>query len=259
MDGAQPLAGFSVLVTRPAHQAAPFVRRLKELGAEAYTLPVIAIEPPEDWTAADLRLKRLDEFDWLVFSSANGVEAFFARLADLEVKAPHGLRIAVVGPSTAAALESFGRTANLVPAVHRAENLAAELASRTLGKRILIVRGHRGRDVLRQELANIGTVEELIVYRQRDAIDRSDPIFARLADGHIDFVTLTSPNIARSFLESLDGLAAARIRSGRVRLLSISPLTSATVLELGFPVAVEARQYTIDGMTEVLIEQARST
>jgi uroporphyrinogen III methyltransferase/synthase len=259
MDGARPLAGFSILVTRPVEQAATLVCRLQELGAETHTLPVIAIDPPEDWTAADLRLKRLDEFDWLVFSSANGVEAFFTRLATLHLTAPKELRIAVVGPSTAAALASFSRIADLVPAVHRAEDLAAKLTPRAMGKRILIARGDRGRDVLRQELAKIGTVEEVIVYRQRDVVDKHDPIFARLADGHIDFVTLTSPNIARAFLQSLDDLATARIHSGILRLVSISPLTSATVRELGFPVTVEARQYTIDGMTEVLIEQARST
>src|SRR3954453_12315817 len=162
MEDSRPLAGYSVLVTRPGEQAAAFVGRLKELGAETHALPVIAINPPEDWTAADLRLKRLSEYDWVVFSSANGVEAFFLRLAALDLRPQFGLRIAVVGPSTASALTTFGRTADFVPAVQRAEDLAAELAPRTLGKRILIVRGDRSRDVLRQELGKTGTVEEVI-------------------------------------------------------------------------------------------------
>jgi uroporphyrinogen III methyltransferase/synthase len=259
MDDALPLAGFSVLVTRPREQAAAFVRRLEELGAEVFVLPVMAIDPPEDWAAADSRLGQLSEYDWLVFSSANGVEAFFARLAVLQVTAPAELRIAVVGPSTALVLSKFERTADLVPAIHRAEDLVAELAPQAMGKRILIVRGDRSRDVLRRELTKISLADEVIVYRQRDVVDRSDPVFARMADSQIDFVTLTSPNIARAFLQSLDDLASERIRSETVHLVSISPLTSATIREVGFPVAVEARQYTIEGMTDVLIEYVRST
>jgi uroporphyrinogen III methyltransferase/synthase len=187
------------------------------------------------------------------------VEALFARLAALGLTlAPHS-QIAAVGPGTAAALAKFRRTAELMPSIHRAEDLAAELAPRAVGKRILLVRGEQSRGVLAQELAKQGSIEEAIVYRQRDALDRFDPAFARLARGEIDFVTLTSSNIARAFLQSLDRPCRAAIDAGTTRLVSISPITSATIRELSFPVAVEARRYSIDGMMDGLVEYVRET
>jgi uroporphyrinogen III methyltransferase / synthase len=257
MNAARPLAGKRVVVTRPREQAADLVRRLEELGAEVSVLPVIAIEPPADWSAVDSCLRRLGDYDWLVFSSANGVEGFFGRLAARQLTAPPRMRIAVVGPSTAAALARFDRTADLIPAAHRAETLAAELASRARGQRFLIVRGEQSRDILREELARIGSADEVIVYRQRPIVDHMDPVWAALTAGRLDWVTLTSSNIARAFFQSIDAAAREQIRSGITRLASISPLTSATIRELGFAVAAEAELYTIDGMLDALVTKVR--
>src|SRR5438552_11703952 len=113
------LAGLRVVVTRPREQAAKFVRRLEALCAQAFVLPAIAIEPPPDWSAVDRQLAQLDEYDWLLFTSANGVNGFFGRLITLSRSLPPNVRIGAIGPGTAAALQQFHRLPDLVPSTHR--------------------------------------------------------------------------------------------------------------------------------------------
>ncbi len=279
----RPLFGQSVLVTRPN-----VVRRskwstrsasgqndaddrlnssLSELGAEVLYQPAIDIRPPEDWTAVDATLARLDEFDWLVFSSTNGVDGLLGRLLDVgrsfradqdgpegpsysacrDLRALGRVKIAAIGSGTAHRLAEYHLRADLVPDEFRAEALAEALASDAQGKRFLLARASRGREVLAETLTKAdGIVEQVVVYQSID-VETPDPeIAARLKAGKIDWITVTSSAIARSLAK----LFGDDLR--RSKLASISPITSATLRELGYEPATEAKEYTMDGVVAAI-------
>src|SRR5262245_57914999 len=217
----RPLFGRRVLVTRPRHQAEEMVRRLEQLGAIAYVLPVVEVRDPADWQPVDDALARLSEYQWLVFTSANGVQRFFARLLDTgrDLRAVGSLRIAAIGPGTTAALKHWHLTPDVVPPSFRSEELAATLTPKVAGQRVLLARADRGRDVLRDELAKVASVEQLAVYSQVDAVEMDSQVMLALSRGEIGFVTLTSANIARALLRHLDETAKLRVRDGDVKLI----------------------------------------
>ncbi len=178
----RPLRGTSVLVTRPADPMEPLRRELVELGAEVLTQSVIEIMPPDDWQATDAALARLNQFDWLVFSSANGVRIVMDRLFEHhgDLRALGAVRLAAIGPATAAELARYHLRADLVPGEYRAETLAEGLAPRTRGKHVLLARASRGREVLAERLQAAGAaVEQVVVYQSRD-VTQADPDVARL-------------------------------------------------------------------------------
>ncbi|HEY1378932.1 MAG TPA: uroporphyrinogen-III C-methyltransferase [Gemmataceae bacterium] len=255
---ARPLFGKRVLVTRPRQQAGDLVRKLELLGAVPFVLPAVDILPPADWGEVDEYLGRIGEYDWLAFTSANGVQMLLGRLRETgrDLRALAGLKLAAIGPGTAEALRAFHLNADLVPAEYRSEGLAAALAEPAAGKRILLARADRGRDVLRQELSKVAAVDQVAVYRQTDAIPTDGPVHDAIRRGEIDFVTLTSANVARAVLRSLDEIGRARAHAGDLRLVTISPVTSAAVTALGYPVAAEAHEYTTDGLLQALVELA---
>jgi uroporphyrinogen III methyltransferase/synthase len=255
----RPLLGQRVLVTRPRHQASEMAARLEERGAVVSLLPAVEIREPEDWTAVDRALDQLASYHWLVFTSANGVEALIRRLlhSGRDLRALGGLRLAVIGPATADALRRYHLEPDLVPPAYDSESLASVLREQAAGRRVLLARADRGREVLRQQLAGVAAVEQIAVYSQVDAIDPRSEALEALRQGEIDFVTLTSSNIARSLVRALDEAALQRIRSGTVRLISISPVTSAVIGELGLPVAAEAREFTAEGVVQALLALRR--
>ncbi|MEM6331702.1 MAG: uroporphyrinogen-III C-methyltransferase, partial [Planctomycetota bacterium] len=206
----RPLFGQTVLVTRPRQQAGPMIDRLRELGAEVLWQPVIEILPPADWSAADAAIRRLADsgdaghtFDWVVFSSRNGVEHFCGRVAELgfDSRVFGRAKLAAIGPATAAGLGAFALRADLHPGEYRAEALANALAEEADGKRFLLVRASRGREVLAEQLrAAGGVVEQVVVYRSVDAVEPATDIARRMAAGEIDWTTATSSAIARSLV-----------------------------------------------------------
>jgi len=230
------------------------VRRLEQLGAVPYVLPAVEIRPLDDWSEVDDRLARLGEYDWLVFTSANGVHAFLGRLRQTgrDLRALAGLKLAAIGPGTAEALRAFHLDADLVPDEYRSEALAAALKGRAAGQRVLLARADRGRELLREELAAVAEVVQVAVYSQADAAGPDGPTGELLRAGQVDSITVTSSNIARALARALGPEGLEHVRSGRTRLVSISPVTSATLRELGLPVAAEAAVYTADGVAAAL-------
>jgi uroporphyrinogen III methyltransferase/synthase len=255
----RPLFGKRVLVTRPRRQAADLVHRLEELGAIAHGLPAVEIVPLRDWSAVDQALARLGEYHWLVFTSANGVEAFVGRVRETgrDLRALGRLRLAAIGPATAEALRRYYLEPDLVPAEYRSESLAAALKEQVAGQRVLLARADRGREVLREELARVANVDQVAVYSQVDALPGDSEPLNCLRRGEIDYVTVTSSNIARALVRSLDEHCRARILAGEVKLVSISPVTSAAIRELGLPVAGEAMEYTAEGVAEAIVGLSR--
>jgi uroporphyrinogen III methyltransferase/synthase len=254
----RPLFGRRVLVTRPRHQAGEMVQRLESLGAEVTVLPAVEVREPADWVPVDRAIADLARFQWLVFTSANGVHFFLRRLRAVgrDLRALGGVRLAVIGPATAEALRSYHLEPDLMPAAFRSEELAEELYRRVAGQRVLLARADRGRELLRERLAEVAEVEQVAVYSQTDAVEIDAETADRVRRGDIDYVTLTSSNIARALVRLLDEAALARLRDGTVRLVSISPVTSGAVRDLGLPVASEATEYTTGGVIAALAADA---
>lgn len=249
----RPLFGVRVLVTRPRGQADALRDRLQELGADVVVQPAIEIGEPDDWRPVDDALARLAHYDWLVFSSANGVRMLLDRLwaTSGDLRRLGAIRLAAIGPGTADALAAYHLRPDVVPEEFRAEALAAELVAAAPGRHFLLVRASRGREVLAEQLrAAGGAVDQIVVYQSRDVIAPDAEVARALSEGRIEWVTVTSSAIARS-LATLFGDALRR-----ARIASLSPITSATLRELGFPPSVEAAEYTMSGLVEALLRAA---
>jgi uroporphyrinogen III methyltransferase / synthase len=259
----RPLFGRRVLVTRPRRQAAGVVRRLEELGAVPYLLPAVEIRDVSDTDAIDRTLDeiRTGRWDWVVFSSANGVRGLLDRLArrGRDVRDFGSVKFAAVGPKTAECLSDYRLNADLVPSTSfSAEGLAADLADAVRGRRVLLAKGRQGRDVLRQELSRVSTVGEVVVYEQADSLENATDTLDALRRGEIRYVTLSSPNIARALLRQFDDTIRGRVERGEIELVAISATTAAAVAEFGLPVAAQARRATMEGLVEELVRMARS-
>jgi uroporphyrinogen III methyltransferase/synthase len=254
-----PLFGKRVLVTRPREQADDLAHQLVQLGAIPYVLPAVSIREPSDWRPVDEAIERLSRYGWLVFTSANGVRAFLERLFHLgrDLRSLGRLQLAAIGPKTAEALRKYHLKPDLIPAKYQSEVLADALENKIKpGERVLLARANRGRDLLQRELSSSFEVDQIAVYDQVDAVAKDDPVLDHLRRGEIDFVTLTSSNIAKALVNGLDEPSLARLRAGQTRLVSISPVTSAEIRALGLPVAAEAATATSEGIVEALAKLA---
>ncbi|MDO5567157.1 MAG: uroporphyrinogen-III synthase [Planctomycetia bacterium] len=265
------LEGKTILVTRPRGQSQEIQNLLESQGGTVVFQPVIEILPVEDDTAIqrhtqwmelfEMRQTEADQnwrfiqnsdgdctYDWLLFSSANGVE-YFMQYFDHNNPVYLGgkpIHLAAVGPGTAAALLRFGLEADIVPELHQAEGLIEALKNIAIrGKYFLLVRGSRGRDTLATELVRLGgRVDEIVVYRSVDVTQSDTGIRDMLHSGQIDVVTATSSSIAHSLIKLFgEGLRKSRI-------VTISPLTSQVFQDAGFPVAGQAESATIASLVE---------
>jgi uroporphyrinogen III methyltransferase/synthase len=246
----RPLFGQTVLVTRPAHQAGEIADKLREQGANTIYQPAIEITEPRDWAPVDAVIRRLAEFDWLVFSSANGVHYFLRRLFSLglDLRQLGRAKLAAIGPATVEALAEYHLNADVQPDEYRAEGLAAALAPQARGKRIFLARASRGREVLAELLTAAGAhVEQAVVYESRDISTPNDHVLAALTAGRVDWTTVTSSAIARS----LGAMFGETLR--KTRLVAISPLTADALTDLGHPPAAVAETYTADGIVAAIL------
>jgi uroporphyrinogen III methyltransferase/synthase len=249
MQAPRSLVGQLVLITRPGEQAKELREMLTAEGAEVMEQPGIVVTDPPDWSPVDAAIERITSYDFVVFSSTNGVKRLLDRLLDRggRVEQLSNVRLAAIGPATAAELGRYGLKAHIVPPEYRAESLADSLHRFAPGKRFLLARASRGRDVLSERLiAAGGIVEQVVVYTSAD-VESADPaIAAALASGRIDWVTITSSSIARAIV----GLFGEQLR--RTRLASISPVTSQTLRDLGYTPTVEATEYTMAGIVAAM-------
>jgi uroporphyrinogen-III synthase len=246
------LAGRRILVTRRPEQARSLVEGLTRRGAEVVLVPLIALGPPEDPGPFDQALLRLASYDWLVFTSANAVEAVRERLEarGLAPTLPGSARIAVVGPSTAAAVEEHfaGAAVTLQPAAEfRAEGLLAAFDATDLaGRRILVPQSDRARDTVTRGLRGRGgQVDAPVAYRTLGAEGAASALQEALAGG-LDFVTLASPSAVEAFV-----LAAGPASPG-IPAAVIGPITERAARQAGLDVRVVASPATVDGLLDAL-------
>ncbi|MBN1865814.1 uroporphyrinogen-III C-methyltransferase [Candidatus Sumerlaeota bacterium] len=255
----RPLFGQRILVTRARAQASEFVRRLDALGADVVEFPVMRIAPPEDAEPLRRAAREANGYDWIVFTSVNAVEAFFdaMRAEGLDARSLGGVRICAIGPATAARLEDFGLSADLIPDDYIAEAVAESLIAtgEIRGTRILLPRSALGRPHLPETLREHGAqVDEVETYRTlRETPDNADAVRRDLEDGAIRVVTFASSSAVRYFVESLGDDVLRRIPRS-ARLASIGPETTKTLRSLTDRPIDEARQHTIEGMIQLLIE-----
>jgi uroporphyrinogen III methyltransferase / synthase len=257
-DG-RPLFGKRVLVTRPREQAAELCDALAVLGAEAVEAPMIRIAPPEDTGPLEQAAVRAGDFDWIVFTSANAVEAFMKALhsGGLDVRALKGPKLCTVGPSTAAKLAEHGIKVDLLPSEFRAEGVVdAILAQGSLdGAKVLLPRADIGREAIADALRAAGAeVTDVTAYRTiLDEIHREgDPdIYGMLLDRKIDLVTFTSGSAVRNFAKVYgEEQAADLLRNTEVA--AIGPLTSQAAEQLGIRISIQPSTYTIPALVDAI-------
>ena len=247
---ARPLSDTRVLVAGSPSSSKDLRGRLAELGADVITQAAIRLTDPSDWAPVDAALDKLDQYDWLVFSSKNGVDHFFRRLFEQggDARRLGSVKLAAVGSGSAEQLARYSLKVDLIPEEFRAESLAEALAGEADGKRFLLARANRGRHVLADELQRAGGhVDQIVVYDSVD-VEAPDPeVATALAGGEIDWVAVTSSATAKSLVR----LYGDALR--QTRLASISPLTSSALNDLGYQSAAEAAPHTMAGLTEAIL------
>ena len=263
------LAGIRVLVGRARHQAGALSSELRELGATVIEIPFIEIRKPRSFQRLDTALRNLCNYDWLILTSVNGVEAMWERMGKLRLlsESLDHLRMAAIGPATKKAIERRGVNVDVVPEEYVAESVVSSLRRRVKGKRVLLVRAKVARDVIPRELRAAGAHVD-VVEAYETVVPKSSGVRLRSAlknptrRPHV--ITFTSSSTVRNFvaLLGLGSRAAARARGQErprhtglngIHLASIGPVTSATLREMGLRVDIEARQYTIPGLVKAII------
>jgi uroporphyrinogen-III synthase len=258
--GRRPLAGKRVLVTRARRQAGGLSRELRRLGARVMEVPTIEVHPPRSYRALDRALGTLADYEWLILTSVNGVEALILRMRKLKLRLRRlqGLRIAAIGPATRSAIETRGLRVEVMPREYVAEAVVRGLRRRVKGKRVLLVRAAIARDVIPRLLRRAGArVDVVAAYRTATPSGSAARIRAALKDPRRipDSITFTSSSIARNFVAMLgpDG----REHLAGVKLASIGPVTSATLRDLGLRAHVEAREYTMPGLAKAMVKSVQ--
>jgi len=247
-----PLANRRVLITRARGQASALADQLVVLGATPILIPTIALAPPSSFEAMDAALAAIGSFDWLVFTSANAVEAFAGRARELGFD-PKPQRVAAIGPATARAALAAGFAVDLTPPQSVAESLAAALVPGAAGASFLLVRAAVARDILPEALAAAGasvTIAE--AYRTVVPQDSIAELRTLFASDPPDAITFTSASTAQNLVALLDA-GSLRVPE-RCVLASIGPITSGAMRELGLEPGVEAREATVAALVEALCE-----
>jgi uroporphyrinogen III methyltransferase/synthase len=253
---ALPLFGKKIVVTRSREQTSDLSERLRKLGALPIEFPTIQILPPQNYDDLDHCADRLAEYDWIIFTSANGVRFFLARLLELgkDIRDLKGPRIAAIGPKTAEALELLKVKVSFVPREYRAEAICEGLRKEDLrGKRILIPRARMARDVLPAELGSAGAQVDVVeVYRTVRPESGVQRVRELLEQGQVAAVTFTSSSTVTNFVELLGKENVSKLMRGTVAA-SIGPVTSETARSFGIEAAVVPGDYTIPALIEALV------
>jgi uroporphyrinogen III methyltransferase/synthase len=250
----RPLFGKRVVVTRSREQASALSERLSDLGAEVIEFPVIKIVPPADWAPVDEAVEKMASYDWLIFTSANGVDRLVLRLLETgrDIRAMAGPKIAAIGPATAEALESFGVRVDYVPTEFVAEAIIDQFPEDVRDKRILLARAGVAREILPDKLRELGAdVTVVSVYETVLEDTNADTVKQMLANGDIDVITFTSSSTVKNFA-AMVGSGGRLELPASVTVACIGPITARTVEELGRKPDKVAHDYTIEGLVNAL-------
>lgn len=252
----RPLFGKKMVITRARKQASDLVKLLSDLGAHCIEAPSIRVVPPSDLEPMDQAISRLSGYDWIVFTSVNGVQSFFDRLFGLghDVRVLSHIKTACIGPSTAQRLRDFGLNSDIIPESYRAESVVEAFKDKAVqGKRVLIPRAREARPVLPVELSNMGAhVDEVTAYETLEVAENKDELIEDLRKGAIDVVTFTSSSTVKNFAALLPEKDAKEIMA-KVTVACIGPITADTAKDLGFNVDICAESFTIPGLVDAIL------
>lgn len=260
------LQGVRVLVGRARHQAGALSAELRKHGAEVIEVPFIEIRNPRSFKPLDSALKNLNTYDWLILTSVNGVEAMWNRLRKLRLKPrvvdPAGrVRLAAIGPATRKAIEDRGLKVDVVPKEYVAESVVRSLKGKVKGKRVLLVRAKIARDVIPRELRRAGAQVDVIEAYETVVPRASRTRLQQVMNNPVQrphIVTFTSSSTVKNFVELLGARKKSRASQLHgIRAASIGPVTSATLRELGLPVQIAARKFTIPGLVSAIVSAVR--
>lgn len=246
----RPLFGRTVVVTRAREQASDSAALFAKLGARVLQFPTIAISPLADYTEMDAALGNLASYNWLIFTSVNGVRFFRERLAlsKRDARALAGVKVAAIGPATADAVRQMGIAPDFVPEAYVAESVAEGLLAQGVqGQRFLLPRAAEAREVLPEKLREAGAVVDIVpVYETRPVTENRDNLLAELEAGRIDCVTFGSSSTVRHFL---DAIPAETLRAHpETKLACIGPVTAKTLEEAGLTPHILPLAYTIPAL-----------
>jgi uroporphyrinogen III methyltransferase/synthase len=254
----RPLFGQTVVVTRTRQQANGLSEKLTDLGANVIEAPTIELAPPGEWSGVDEALGRIGEYDWVVFTSQNGVSFARQRLAETgrDARAFGNCKIAAIGDATAREVrEELFLNVDLCPESFVAEALADELANRgqVKGQRFLLLRADIARPVLRERLQRDGAAEvnDVPIYETRTAASLPQALQSALDAGDVTWATFTSSSTAKNFASLLGPDYAEKLKG--VKIASIGPITTATLRELKLEPTVQAETFNVEGLVRAML------
>ena len=260
-DRSSVLSGKRIVVTRARSQASELARRLSEFGAEVIEFPTIAIEPPRDYAPMDRAIEQLQAYDWLFFTSVNGVQSFFSRLRQLgkNSQALEHLKVVAIGPETAGRLQDEGVHACFVPAKYQAEGILEGLNPAEIrDRRILIARAAKAREVLPETLQQWGaSVDVVEAYQTVLPQNRNAVLNELLQQNQIDVITFTSSSTVVNFGRLFEREDLVRILKGVV-IGCIGPITAQTAIDSGLCVDIISSEFTIPGLVDAIVTYYRS-
>jgi uroporphyrinogen III methyltransferase/synthase len=256
-DPARPLIGKRIMITRARPQAAALAHKLQALGAEVVEFPTIEMQPPEDYAALDAAIKNLHCYDWLIFTSVNGVEQFLARARDLDeaVTESKSMRFAAIGPETAKRLKAAGIRNCLVPKRYQAEGILEILTPESMrDKKVLIPRAAKARDILPDTLRQWGAEVNVVeAYRTVAPAEGVSELKGLVSAHKVDVITFTSSSTVANFARLLEAQYLKEALSG-VAVACIGEITKKTVEDLGGQADIVAAESTIDGLIRAIVE-----
>ena len=255
----RPLFGKTIIVTRSRDQASVFSDQLIELGANVLEYPTINITDPDDFGPLDRELENLGSTDWLIFTSVNGVDAFFNRIFELgrDVRDLTGVKICSIGPSTTERIKGFHVSIDCQPPKYVAESVVEALkkVEEIKGKRFLMPRTDIARSYIPQELEKLGAeVSDIVAYKTVLATDGDNIVLDKLKDGEVDIVTFTSASTVKNFVKIIgeDNLSSFK---DNVQFASIGPITNESAEEMNIEISIKAEEYTIPGLVQAIVEK----
>ena len=252
----QPLAGKRIVITRAPEQSGELIASIECLGAEVLLLPMVRFAGPENWEAVDAAIRRLAEFDWILFTSHNAVRFFALRLRERGI-APdlpefRRAQVAVVGPATQDAAMQEGFHVDYAAQHHTGESLARELAESIGGRRVLLPRSDRSDDRLPDALREAGArVTAVIAYRTATPENADAGILARLRGAELDAIVFASPSALYNLYDFIPVADLAKL-SERVQFAAIGPTTARALRESGVRVEIEANESSSAALADAI-------
>ncbi|MBF0200189.1 MAG: uroporphyrinogen-III C-methyltransferase [Desulfamplus sp.] len=253
----RPLFGKSIVVTRARAQASSFVSALRELGARCIEIPTIEVVEPEDKSPLESAVENIGAYDWIVFTSVNGVKFFFDTLlaSGKDVRSLGNIKCACIGPVTRDELMKYGITCDVLPRSYRAESVIEAFSHMDMvKKKILLPRAREARTILPEELSGMGAeVDEVTAYVTRQVEEERETITELLENGEVDMVTFTSSSTVKNFKALFTPENFPSLMDS-VKIASIGPITSDTAREEGLEPHITASEYTIPGLVRAIVD-----